>query len=275
MHDIIEDKTNHKPIVTVVMGVYNGAATLERAVASIISQTFEDWEMIICDDSSTDNSYEIACQCAQKDARIKVLQNEKNLGCNIVLNQCIEQAQGTYIAIMDSDDISLPTRLEKEANILEKNPQYAIVGTALIHFNEKGDFMTFRHKERPQLSDFAHGITHAHPTCMIRRKALLEIGMYESNKYMHRVEDYYMMARLYACGYRGYNIQEPLFRYRDDNASYVNRKWKNRRNEIYTMWRAYNQLRLPFWHYIMLLRPLLVGMLPRPIYSYLHRRPWQ
>ena len=110
---------------------------------------------------------------------------------------------------------------------------------------------------------------------MIRRKALMEIGMYESNKYMHRVEDYYMMARLYACGYRGYNIQEPLFRYRDDNASYVNRKWKNRRNEIYTMWRAYNQLRLPFWHYIMLLRPLLVGMLPRPIYSYLHRRPWQ
>ena len=256
------------------MGVYNGATTLERAVTSIVSQSYEEWEMIICDDASTDNSYEIACRCAEKDARITVLRNEYNLGCNIVLNRCIEQARGKYIAIMDCDDISLPYRLEKEVNILEQNPQYAIVGTAIIHFNEKGDFMTFRHKERPQPKDFAHGITHAHPTCMIRRSALMDIGMYETNKYMHRVEDYYMLARLYARGYRGYNIQEPLFRYRDDNTSYANRKWKNRRNELYTLWRAFNQLRLPFWHYVMLLRPILVGILPRPIYSYLHRRPW-
>lgn len=274
MCNIKED--NHiTPTVTVVMGVYNSATSLRRAVESIITQTYRNWEMIICDDASTDNSYEIACRLAQEDNRIKVLRNKQNVGCNIVLNRCIEQAQGKYIAIMDSDDVSLPTRLEKEVELLEKNPQYAIVGTSAIHFNEKGDFMTMHYKERPQPADFAHGITHSHPTSMIRREAIMKIGLYKSDKHMHRVEDYYMMVCLYAHGYRGYNLQEVLFRYRDDENSFVNRKWKNRRNEIYTFWHAFHKLRLPFWHYLMLLRPVLVGMLPRPIYNFLHRRPWK
>lgn len=270
-----EEENSSIPTVTVVMGVYNSTASLHKAVVSIITQTYSDWEMIICDDASTDNSYEIACQIAQNDKRIKVLRNEKNMGCNIVLNRCIEMARGKYIAIMDSDDVSLPTRLEKEVDILEKNPQYAIVGTSSIHFNKNGDFMTMHYKERPQPSDFVHGITHAHPTCMIRRDAIMGIGLYNQDKHMHRVEDYYMMACLYAQGYRGYNLQETLFRYRDDEASFANRKWKNRCNEIYTFWHAFRKLRLPFWHYIMLLRPLMVGMLPKPVYSFLHRRPWK
>lgn len=136
-----EDK-QHSPTVTVVMGVYNSATSLRRAVASIIAQTYSDWEMIICDDASTDNSYDIACELAQEDSRIKVLRNEKNVGCNIVLNRCIEMARGEYIAIMDSDDISLPHRFEKEVEILDKNPQYAIVGGLARHFNKDGDYMT-------------------------------------------------------------------------------------------------------------------------------------
>lgn len=263
------------PTVTVVMGVYNNASSLRRAVESIMHQTYREWEMIICDDASTDNSYEIACQLAQEDSRITVLRNEKNIGCNLVLNRCIEQARGQYIAIMDSDDVSLATRIEKEVDILDKNPQYAIVGTATTHFNKESDFMTMRYKERPRPSDFAFGIPHAHPTCMIRRKALMEIGLYKQDKNMYRVEDYYMMVLLYARGYRGYNIQEVLFRYRDDENSFVNRKWKNRCNEIYTYYHAFRKLRLPFWYYVKLLRPVLVAMLPRPLYNFLHRRPWQ
>ena len=269
-----EDK-QHSPTVTVVMGVYNSATSLRRAVASIIAQTYSDWEMIICDDASTDNSYDIACELAQKDSRIKVLRNEKNVGCNIVLNRCIEMARGEYIAIMDSDDISLPHRFEKEVEILDKNPQYAIVGGLARHFNKDGDYMTSTFNERPRPIDFTRGITHSHPTCMIRRKAIMDVGLYTCDKNMHRVEDYYMMAKLYAHGYRGYNIPEVLLRYRDDEASFVNRKWKNRLNEVYTYWHAYHQLRIPFWRYYRLLRPILVGLLPRPLYNYLHRRPWQ
>ncbi len=275
MYDSVKDKRDsNTPTVSVVMGVYNNSTTLAKAVESIVSQTYTDWELIICDDASTDDSYQQACRLAQLDKRITVLRNDHNAGCNMVLNRCLEEACGEYIAIMDSDDIALPTRLEKEVDILRNNPQYTIVGAALIHFNEKGDFMTLRYKERPRPTDFTYGITHAHPCCMIRRKALMEIGLYQSHRFMHRVEDYYLLARLYACGYRGYNLQEPLLRYRDDANSFARRTWRNRRNEVYTYYQAFRALRLPIWHYIKLLRPILVGMLPRPIYSYLHRRPW-
>lgn len=256
------------------MGIYNCEATLERAVSSIINQTFSDWEFIICDDASTDNSLAIANAFAQKDSRIKVLHNEKNIGCNIVLNRCIDMAQGEYIAIMDSDDISLPKRLERQVAILDKNPQYGIVGTRATHFDEKGEYMTLPIAERPRPIDLAFQIPHLHPTCMIRTGIMREIGGYEPNSRMHRVEDYYMMVRIYQLGYRGYNLQEILFRYFDNKESYRRRTWQNRINEVYTYYHAYRLLKIPYTLYPRLIRPLLVGILPPPLYFFLHRRPW-
>lgn len=265
---------SYVPHVSVVMGMYNCAMTLGMAIESIISQTYTDWELIVCDDASTDDTYRIANEYAARDSRIKVLRNEHNVGCNIVLNRCIEMARGEYIAVMDSDDISLPQRLEKEVAILDNNPQYVVVGTATIHFDEKGDFLNLPWKERPQPSDFVHGIPHAHPSCMVRRSAMLEIGCYHTEPGMRRVEDYYMFASLYARGYRGYNLQETLVRYCDDNQAYMRRTWQTRLNEVYTYSKAFKILRLPFILYPMLLRPIVVGLLPRPLYNYLHRRPW-
>lgn len=263
------------PHVTVVMGMYNCAATLQRAVESIINQTYSDWELIMCDDASTDDTYHIACQLAERDSRIKVLRNTQNIGCNVVMNRCIEAAQGEYIAVMDSDDISLPQRLEREVDILDNNPQYAIVSTGVIFFNEEGDFRTIMGKEIPQPIDLAHSIPHSHPACMVRREALMKIGGYYTEKGMHRIEDYYMMARLYACGYRGYNLQEVLFRYYDNREAYARRTWQVRLNEAHTYCKAMKLLKLPIYTRLYLLRPFLVGMLPLPLYDYLHRRPWK
>ncbi len=269
----VENNEQH-PRVSVVMGVYNSEKSLGRAVESIMSQSYTQWELIMCDDASTDASYRVACRYAEQDERIKVIRNERNVGCNVVLNRCIELARGEYVAVMDSDDISLPLRLEKEVAILDNNPQYAIVGTATLHFDEKGDFLNFHHKERPQPADFMYGIPHAHPSCMIRRKAIMAIGCYYTEKGMHRIEDYYMQASLYARGYRGYNLQEVLVRYCDDDHAYMRRTWQTRLNEVYTYAKVFKMLKLPFYAYLMLLRPILVGLLPRPIYRYLHRRPW-
>lgn len=263
------------PRVSVIMGLYNNAHTLREAVDSIIAQTFEQWELIICDDCSTDDSYTLACSIATQDPRIKVIRNHENMGCNLVLNRCINEAQGEYIAIMDSDDWSHPLRLEKQVKILDSNPQYAIVGTSAIHFDDKDEFMVIHRKERPQPCSFATQIPHAHPSCMIRRSAAIEAGLYRKNKHMYRVEDYYFLANIYSLGYRGYNIPEPLLKYRDDSRAYARRTWHNRFNEVYTYYKAYKLLKLPLYYYILLLRPILVGLLPRPIYHYLHRRPWQ
>lgn len=271
------DNTTHNstPRVTVVMGMYNCEATLQRAVDSIIGQTLGDWELIMCDDASTDNTYKLACQLAEKDKRIKVLRNAQNVGCNIVMNRCIEAAQGEYIAVMDSDDISLPHRLEREVEVLDNNPQYAIVSTGVMHFDEKGDFRTVRHKEIPQPIDLARSIPHSHPACMVRRDAFMKIGGYCTEKGMHRIEDYYMMARLYACGYRGYNLQEVLYRYYDNHEAYARRTWQVRLNEFHTYSKAIKLLKLPLYTHLYLLRPILVGLIPPPLYNMLHRRPWE
>lgn len=257
------------------MGLYNCETTLHRAVASVMAQSYTRWELIMCDDCSTDNTYTIACRLSEQDNRIKVLKNDRNVGCNIVLNRCIEAAQGEYIAIMDSDDESLPRRLEREVEILNKNPQYALVSTGVSHFDERGDYMTFRRKEQPRAIDFARAIPHCHPACMIRRSAFMAIGCYETEKGMHRIEDYYMMARLYAHGYRGYNLQEVLYRYYDNREAYARRNWQTRLNEFHTYNKAMKLLQLPFYTHIYSLRPFLVGILPHSIYDILHRRPWQ
>ena len=263
------------PTVSVVMGVYNSATTLREAVTSIICQSYTDWELIICDDASSDGSYHLACQLAQEDSRIRVLRNNSNAGCNVVLNRCIEEARGGYIAIMDSDDISLPTRLEKEVNFLDNNSEYSIVGSAIAHFDNNGEYMTMHYHSKPQPHHFAYGIPHAHPTCMMRREAIVAVGMYLQHKQMQRVEDYYLQARMYAAGHRGYNLQEVLLQYRDDGSAYARRSWQNRLNEVYTYNKAIGLLHLSPILHIVPLRHLLVGLLPRPLYQYLHRRPWQ
>ena len=275
MQEVDRHRANEAtPYVSVIMGIYNNTDTLRSAVNSILAQTFERWELIMCDDRSTDESYALACSIASQDNRIRVIRNEQNVGCNLVLNRCIEEARGRYIAIMDSDDWSHPQRLEKQVKILDSNPQYAIVGSAVTHFDENGEYMTLHNAIRPQPTDFTTSIPHAHPSCMMRRRVALEAGLYKKDPRMQRVEDYYFLASIYALGYRGYNIPEALIKYRDDNRAYARRTWHNRLNEVYTYRKAYRLLKLPFYYYPLLLRPILVGLLPRPIYHYLHRRPW-
>ena len=107
--------------ISVIMGIYNCASTLQEALDSLYTQTFQDFEIILCDDGSLDNTYQIAELNANSHKNIKLIKNEKNCGLNITLNKCLNIAEGEYIARMDGDDISHPTRFEKEAKALQKN----------------------------------------------------------------------------------------------------------------------------------------------------------
>lgn len=105
------------------MGIYNCAPTLSEAIDSIVNQTYDNWELIMCDDGSTDDTYRIAESYRQKyPDKVKLIRNRHNSGLNITLNHCLEYAKGEYIARMDGDDISLPQRFEKEFNFLETHP---------------------------------------------------------------------------------------------------------------------------------------------------------
>jgi glycosyltransferase EpsE len=254
------------------MGIYNCAKTLKESVNSLFNQNFDDFELIMCDDGSEDNSYEIAKRYANKYTNIVLIKNKKNSGLNYTLNRCLKYAQGNYIARQDGDDISLPDRFEKEITVLENNPSIAIVSCAIIHFNKEGDFKISGNKEFPKNLDFVQGTPFWHPCSMFRRSVINEVQGYTESTRLLRVEDYHLWFKMYARGYRGYNIQEPLYKWRDDNNAYKRRTFKNRLNEIYVRYIGFKLLKLPFYCYIYCMRPIIVYLLPRPIYNYFHNK---
>ena len=160
------------PKVSIIMGVYNckDYGLLRKSVESILQQTYEDYEFIICNDGSTNDTLEELNEIVQLDSRIKVVSNEKNRGLNHALNVCLAASQGKYIARQDDDDISKPERLEKQVKFLDENPEYAMVGTCADVFDDSGIWGEYRVPEKPRKSDFLWNSPFMHPTIMMRKK---------------------------------------------------------------------------------------------------------
>lgn len=116
-----------EPLVTVLMSVFNGEKYLREAIDSILTQTFSDFEFLIINDASTDRSREIIL--SYLDPRIRLIDNEENIGLTRSLNKGIDLAKGKYIARMDADDVSMPERLEKQVRFMEENPDIAVLGS--------------------------------------------------------------------------------------------------------------------------------------------------
>jgi glycosyltransferase involved in cell wall biosynthesis len=115
------------PLISVIMPVYNRELLVADAIRSIQSQTLEDWELLILDDASTDHTWNVCREFAEKDKRIRVFKSEKNRGCGPGRNELVRLVRGTYIAIQDSDDVSVPHRLQLEFDFLEANETIGLV----------------------------------------------------------------------------------------------------------------------------------------------------
>ena len=128
------------PKVSIIMGIYNCEETLAESIDSILNQTYENWELIMCDDCSSDRTFDIAKGYKDKyPNKIKLLKNEKNLTLGPTLNKCMEYVEGKYIARQDGDDYSHKNRLEIQVKVLEENSDIAAVGTNMISFDEEGE----------------------------------------------------------------------------------------------------------------------------------------
>lgn len=258
--------------ISVIMGIYNCESTLSAAIESILSQTFTDWELIMCDDGSTDNTYSVAeTYYSRFPSKIKLLKNSHNLGLNKTLNRCLEVALGKYIARMDGDDICSQDRLEKELAIMEAEPSLAVVSTGMAFFDESGEWGVINHPEQPNKRDFLHGSPFCHAPALIRHDALKAVNGYSEGKRLLRVEDYHLWMKLYAAGFTGYNIPEILYSMRDDRAARKRRKFKYRINEAYVKCLCVKKLRLPMYGYLFALKPIAVGLLPGKLYDRLHK----
>ena len=147
-----KNDAQNTPKVSVVMATYNRAHLLPHAVRSIINQTLTDWELIIVDDASSDNTSEVVRAFTEIDPRIICYRNRHSQGPSC-RNKAIQHAQGTYIALQDDDDISLPHRLQTQVDFLRQNPHIDLVSNPVRHFNRNGFKRTSSRK--PWLSDAA------------------------------------------------------------------------------------------------------------------------
>lgn len=262
---------DNKPRITVIMGIYNCATTLTEALESLESQTYKDFKVVMCDDGSTDNTLEVARKWAQAHPNYMIIQNERNMGLNVTLNHCLEYADTEFVARMDGDDRSLPQRFEKEVDFLDRHPEFAIVSGPMNYFDEQGTFMSGKGKGAVDKEDFIAGTPFCHAPCMVRNEAYKAVKGYTVDPRLLRVEDYHLWFKMYAMGYKGYMLEEPIYEMRDDRNATVRRTLKNRKNETYVRYIGYKMLGLPWWSYIYCLRPLIVAAMPECMYNRFHR----
>ncbi len=130
-----------KALISVVMPTYNAREFLIQAIKSVLSQSYKNFEFIIVDDCSLDNSYQIIEKYQKIDPRIKLFQNKKHQGVGFTLNQAINQSKGQFITRMDADDIMLPFRLEKQVNYFNKNIEVVCLGSWMKEINEKNEII--------------------------------------------------------------------------------------------------------------------------------------
>jgi glycosyltransferase involved in cell wall biosynthesis len=208
------------PAVSVLMSVHNTEKYLREAVDSILNQTFRDFEFIIIDDGSTDNSKEILEEYAAKDRRIRLIFRE-NRGVAKSCNEAIALSQGELIARMDADDISQPGRLETQITFLKEHPSCGCVGSSVIYINDRGQKLFVRHMpenhaEICQAHLMGYGGMIVHPSAMLRRPALNFVAGYDES--FTYASDYDLWCRI-AVKYELANLQIPLLLYRYHSAA--------------------------------------------------------
>lgn len=262
------------PKVSVIMGIYNCESTLEESIESILNQTYTNWELIMCDDMSTDNTYSIAKTISEKHkGKIKLIKNNKNLGLAATLNNCLRYTTGDLIARQDGDDISLKDRFEKQVKFLSNNKEYDLVGSKMISFDQNGDNgIRGGDIEIPQKIDLSKSNPFSHATIMARAYVYKELNGYRVNKYTLRAEDADLWFRFYAKGYKGYNLQEPLYKVREDINAYRRRTFKSYLNLIKVNLDGYRMVDMPISKYIYLLKPIISAITPRYFMKIYHQK---
>lgn len=221
-------EVNQKPLVSIIMPVYNGASFLVEAIESITSQTFQNYEFIMVNDGSTDKTGEIIEYYRDLyPDKIRYFSLNCRGGAFAAINLVVKETKGEFIALMDSDDVSMPERLEKQVTFLRKNPRVIVLGTQANIIDKNGDSIG---KKRLPITDgeikkeFAFSHPMVHPSSVIR-KSLLPNQTYIYENKLGVNDDYYTFFKLLNYGQFA-NLSEILYNYRvhNDNSSLKNLK---------------------------------------------------
>lgn len=259
------------PKVSIIMGVYNGAHRIDKSIQSIINQTFKDWEFVICDDGSSDGSFDKIKQYTKKDDRIVAIKNPHNAGLAQTLNNCLRVAKGQYVARMDDDDYAYPDRLEKEVSFLDMHPEYDIVAGGRNMVDENGVWGKDDYTGERTKLDIYRGITFAHPTVMVRKEAYDRVCGYSTYEGIGREEDTDLWCKMYIAGSKGFILSDIMLDYFESRNSMTRRKYKFRISEAKIKFKYRKALGVSALYIPLAMKPLIVGLLPNAVIKLYHK----
>ncbi|MDM1450403.1 glycosyltransferase family 2 protein [Myroides odoratimimus] len=209
--------------VSIIMPSYNSAYFIADSIRSIQKQTFEDWELIISDDCSSDNSFALISELANQDNRIKVYRLDKNGGAALARNNSLKYAKGRFIAFLDSDDLWKPEKLEKQLKfMLDNNYPISFTSYEVLDENLKSTNTIINSVKEIDYSGYLKNTIIGMSTSMIDRD---KVGSFEFFNIRTR-QDTYLWITLLKRGFKAYGIQEILAQYRVRSNSISANKWK-------------------------------------------------
>ncbi|MFZ7121508.1 MAG: glycosyltransferase family 2 protein [Eubacteriaceae bacterium] len=257
-------------VVSIIMGIYNCEDTLKETLDTVINQTNKDWKLIMCDDGSIDKTYQIAHDYYSKDNRIKLIKNQHNLGLAKTLNNCLQHATGKYIMRHDGDDLMVKDRIEKQVNYMNSHNCDACGSDAYL-FDESGVWGVRQSDKKPNKNSMILDSPFIHPTVIIKRDVLKEVGGYSDNNLTkQRLEDYDLWIKLFEGKFILHNINEPLIYFRENKNSYDRKKKKYRITETRARLEACRRLNISYMRRVFALKPLIVMVIPRKFLRYYH-----
>lgn len=237
------------PRISVVMACYNAEHYLADAIASIMNQSFGDFEFIILNDGSTDATLEIIKKNAQEDSRIRVISSERNQGISVTVNHGLREARAEWVALMDDDDIAYPERLQKQLDYLGREPDIVCIGAFPLMVDERCNPITVldiyheHHEDIERQLLAGHGWAFLAPTALVRRDAALKVGGYREDLRTSMDLDFFL--KIGEIGKLA-NVPEVLYEYRVHAKSVTHAKKKGQVEQHNLVLReAYKRRNLP------------------------------
>lgn len=219
--------------MSIITPVYNAAAYIEETIKSVLSQTYQDWQLLLIDDASADSSVEIIDKYARQDSRIKLVQLEKNSGAAVARNKGIELAEGRFIAFLDSDDLWLPQKLEKQLSFMVAN-RVGLSYTSYLLIDEEGN-ITGKYTIPKQVLTYTDLLKTCSIGCLT---AIYDTAICEK-QYMELIDkrqDYTLWLKL-AKKHKTYGLNESLAKYRLHNNSLSGNKFMSARYQWYVYYK--------------------------------------
>lgn len=256
------------PLVSLIVACHNAAPYLDACLSSLTEQTYRHLEILICDDASTDDSVRRIQEWQAKDSRIILIRNEQCMRAAAARNRCIEVAKGEYFAIQDADDVSMPNRITELVRCLEETKADFASSAAFLFEQDAGrpyDQMNY-HQPAPKKTDFLWRLPFIHAATVFRAACVRDVGGYRVAEETRRGQDYDLFMRLYAAGYRGVNLDEPLYCIRADRGYRARMRSADAHEEYLVRLYGFRKMRLMPIGWVFALKPYAVSVY-RKIFS--------